>query len=55
MSGRRVRDIRGVFYADPEVGGMPGRRVYGEGKKPGSLQEHYMYRHWESKVAIVKE
>ena len=30
-----IRYLQGVFYADPEVGGMPGRRVYGEGKNQG--------------------
>ena len=57
--GRRWRrgngDIRDIIPVGTEFGGVPGIQVAGEGKNLGRLMEHFIYRHWKSKVEIIKE
>ena len=49
------RDVCGVITTRHGIGGMPGERIPRKGENLGRLQEHFMYRHWKSKVAILKE
>ena len=48
-------DLNGVIYTHHESGDVAGRGGLAKAHKPGYIREHFVYRNWKAKIAILQE